>query len=899
MLLSSTRLKKLSSGIVGHGQVLLQLGGQQVPVALDWLPGEQIVACDIGRDEVDLVTASGMQLHMCVEEIEGIIYWRGIVKGLPDIAPAPMPTDSILSRDFTAGGLCLLRAQAPLAATDAYQRPRWYAEGWTVEFLTLDARVGAMREKTASDSSVIDVLLYPPQRGHSAGVPFAFTLLAAPDDDFTPAWRALAQREGLPGAHKPEDRDKVLRIARRPTLFTLAANTHTGPRLIEWAVRAGFGSILLHSPIWTSSDAHYLPNEQNWPGGWPALRAFVDLAREHGVAIGLHTMTTSIADHDPYVTPVPHDGLLVTWTTVLAHDISATETTLPLADPPNGLSTRDDYMSYGMSVRIGQEIIRYGALATEACTLTDCRRGAYGTQPSAHTRGERVDYLFRLYGEFAVDPESSLADEVAGNLARAFQETGAEMVYFDDSEAVPEPYYGHVSRYHEKLWRAIGLPHLHVQASSSGHFGQYMLARVGQQDTVIYKRALLDRVIVPNVQQYLAGDLVPDFGWFGVVFGNYDRDTTSVDDIDCLMARTLGYGAGVTIFGEPELIGTPLFQQIAQRLARWHAVRESLDAQTRTAFATPGREFRPMLVAEQQRVLESLPWRERLQTDANGAVQFTVDNPGPQQPLGVHITLRAPLARRGEEGNLLLFTPSVTPISAVDGAAAQVSVDGTHAVLHWQQHSENFTRWRVVFPHPVNLSHHRALSLRYRLHGACDAAVARLLTGLGQWITSMDFALSVSPGETFTVDDPRVDPELRFTKHWPDNWFSSYIGIDFTRVEGLDIVLAGVQGTGAIILESIEALQEIPPSGHWGMTLQAGGSPALKKMIPWDGSLTMQPEGDGMAVDIHERSGALAGSWRYDIAEMPVLEHGANVCRIFGLPPNARLDIRIDRLLQQ
>ena len=74
-------------------------------------------------------------------------------------------------------------------------------------------------------------------------------------------------------------------------------------------------------------------------------------------------------------------------------------------------------------------------------------------------------YLFRLYNEFAVDPESDLAEEVGANLAHAIQATGAEMIYFDDSEAVPDPYAGHISRYHAILWKAIGMPYLQVQAS--------------------------------------------------------------------------------------------------------------------------------------------------------------------------------------------------------------------------------------------------------------------------------------------------------------------------------------------------------------------------------------------------------------------------------------------------
>jgi hypothetical protein len=86
------------------------------------------------------------------------------------------------------------------------------------------------------------------------------------------------------------------RIALRPTLFAFnPVNHRNGDRLIEWAGQAGFGSILLHCPVWSRTDSTYLPNETQWPGGWPTLKAFVDRARDHGLTVGLHTMTTSVA----------------------------------------------------------------------------------------------------------------------------------------------------------------------------------------------------------------------------------------------------------------------------------------------------------------------------------------------------------------------------------------------------------------------------------------------------------------------------------------------------------------------------------------------------------------------------------------------------------------------------
>ena len=264
--------------------------------------------------------------------------WRGVVHGLPRPRWNIVATESALSRDYARGGMPLVRAQMPLAACDAWQRPRWSGNGWTIESMPLNVRTGAVRSAEAApdQSAPVDVMLYPPHRGREAGVPFGFALLAAPEDAFTAAWRALACQEGLPGPHRPSDREKALRIARRPTLFALGVDHRSGERLIEWAAGAGFGSILLHSPLWNSADGHYLPNEVNWPGGWPTLRAFVDRARDRGLAVGLHTLTTSIANWDSYVTPVPHERLLASWTTTLAKVSSASECHHPAGGRAHG-----------------------------------------------------------------------------------------------------------------------------------------------------------------------------------------------------------------------------------------------------------------------------------------------------------------------------------------------------------------------------------------------------------------------------------------------------------------------------------------------------------------------------------------------------------------------------------
>ena len=47
-------------------------------------------------------------------------------------------------------------------------------------------------------------------------------------------------------------------------------------------------------------------------------------------------------------------------------------------------------------------------------------RGAYGTVPAAHDKGETLYHLTQRYNGFLPDPNTSLLDEIAGNIASEY-----------------------------------------------------------------------------------------------------------------------------------------------------------------------------------------------------------------------------------------------------------------------------------------------------------------------------------------------------------------------------------------------------------------------------------------------------------------------------------------------
>ena len=866
----------------------------------------------------------GTTIHVESREFAGALVFEGTISGVPEFPAAPIPAPDALSRDHAVGGICLARASLDLSTASrpraeggwaiggeeatglgcVYQRPRWTDGEWTVEILPLDPRICAVRSGNA-----IEVRWYGPYRGAGLTHPVGFAVLCARSDSFTEAWRGLAAAYGLPGPHSPEARERVRRVATQPTLFATRPTHHrNADRLLDWVARHGFGSILLHCPIWARSDATYSPNVDNWPGGWDALRAFCDRARSFGVVIGLHTMTTSVAGHDPLVTPVPDRRLLSLWSSTLRRGVDRDQTTLLLDDPIDGLSLRQDYMSYGRVFRLDDELVLYSAIDADANALIGCQRGAYGTRPTSHAAGCPAHYLFRVYDEFAVDPESDLADEVAANLGRAFAATGAEMIYFDDSEAVPDPYLGHVSAYHAKVWRAIGLPHLHVQASSTGPFGQFLLARIGQQDTTIYKRPLLDGRILPAVPAYQAADLVPDFGWFGVVQGDLDRLPTSRDDIDCLMARVTGCTAGVTLFGKPDSTGSSLFTTVARRIGEWRSA--AIPESVRPRLAVAGTEFR--LRPEEGRAVahEVQPWRGRLTVDGAGSIAIPIRHDGAATPLPLRMTVYPRISAPGSPENVPLYLPERDPVIDLTASASH---DGSSWRWAITDPERDFSRWRVTFPTRLDLSSHRALSVRFRVIGEADHVVIRLLQDLDGWPHGVECTLPFQAREECVVIDPQPEPALHLKGRWPDEWFCYTLGIDYSRVEAVEIAAVGLRprqdDEGAIIVHGIEACREHRITGAWNPTAEcvpaatsAEGRLHPKLMIgtPLSDQATLELtpiEGGGLRAEVFSLAGAVEWSWDYDPEEAPTLRPGENLVRIGGLPPGARVDVRVDRAL--
>ena len=311
-------------------------------------------------------------------------------------------------------------------------------------------------------------------------------------------------------------------------------------RAIEMTKRAGLTVVYNASPFETWG--HFELKRGLFPHGWDGLRTCVEKARKAGVRVGFHTLSNFITPNDPYVTPVPDPRLARIGSSVLQEDIDATQTEIAIAAP--------DYFSHATdmnTVVIGDELVRYGSVSAEApWRLLKCKRGSYGTHAAAHPAGASVGKLMdHGYHVFLTDAE--LSEEVARNIAKLCNETGAMQLSFDGLEGNWSTGMGQYGRaLFTKAWYDALSPeeqgHVINDASNPGHFNWHIYTRMNWGEPWGAGFRAGQTMYRFKNQLYFERNLMPHMlGWFAL------SHKTTPADAEWLLARAAGYDAGFAL----------------------------------------------------------------------------------------------------------------------------------------------------------------------------------------------------------------------------------------------------------------------------------------------------------------------------------------------------------------
>lgn len=318
---------------------------------------------------------------------------------------------------------------------------------------------------------------------------------------------------------------------------------------------------------------HFNLNPAEFPNGLDGLKTCVDKAAAEGIKLGFHTLSNFTTPNDKYVTPVPDKRLAKVGTTTLSGPITATQTEIVI-DSPDFFNQMANNSLHG--VMVGDELIRYEKVSDQApWTLLGCQRGAWGTTAANHAQGENISKLMdHGYNVFLTDTD--LTKEEARTLANIFNYTGTEQISFDGLEGAWSTGLGQygLSIMMQEWWDNLR-PELRNNindASMTTHYNWYIFTRMnwGEPWYAGFRESQMNLRLMN--QDFYRRNLIPCMlGWF-----KYDA-TTSIEDLNWLMARSAAFDAGYTLVTNPKAVaGNGKSDELIRAIREWENARLSL-----------------------------------------------------------------------------------------------------------------------------------------------------------------------------------------------------------------------------------------------------------------------------------------------------------------------------------
>lgn len=337
--------------------------------------------------------------------------------------------------------------------------------------------------------------------------------------------------------------------------------------MIEYANKAGLRSLYHEGPFKTWGNFEL--DEKYFPSGIDGLKACADKAKKSGLNIGVHTLSNFITPNDKFITPVPDRRLAISGSAELVKDISDSDYDIEISDNAMILSQKNSKMN---TIRIGDELIRYGTVSTEKpFILYDCQRGAFGTKATAHSKGEStvrlLDFAYKTFY-----PNWDMQKGMVKNITDVLNETGVNQMGFDGHEGCFATGNGDYAMDKFALDWYNQLDHVTVNSSSRlKHFYWHInhFINWGEPWYGGFRESQADRRF--KVQPFLERNYLKNMlGWFMIT------PTTIPTDIEWMMARAAGYNAGFAmVLRRPSLEANPYTDELLALIKLWEEARLS------------------------------------------------------------------------------------------------------------------------------------------------------------------------------------------------------------------------------------------------------------------------------------------------------------------------------------
>ena len=310
---------------------------------------------------------------------------------------------------------------------------------------------------------------------------------------------------------------------------------------IELAKRAGISCVYLADVF--EKWGHFPPNTGSYPGGIEELRALSEKAWADGITLGIHTLSNFIHTTDEYVTPVPHEKLLVMDETVLTAPLDEYDTEICVRDANN-------FARYDMNVvRLGDELIEYERFDEKTMRLTGCRRGSYGTKIGAYPEGCLLSRLW-CHGYRTLFPDVELQEEMADNLAQFIKACGIRRLSFDGLEGCSYNGTGQYgpAAYVRRVYEKVGSD-LVSDASIPGHYLWHSNAYYnwGEPWYDHIRRGGMHQYRVMNGAFFRRNLIPPMMGWYMVASCDGKYEATTPENFEFAVSRSAAFDAGLAV----------------------------------------------------------------------------------------------------------------------------------------------------------------------------------------------------------------------------------------------------------------------------------------------------------------------------------------------------------------
>ena len=378
--------------------------------------------------------------------------------------------------------------------------------------------------------------------------------------------------EGLP--HPKYEGVYAKRNKRVSSAFMiLSGDVLPGERLVEIAERAGLRCIYFSDLF--GKWGHFTVNERAYPGGTKAIAALAARAAKEKISIGTHNLSNFITTNDPYVTPVPHDGLLVMDETELTQNVGVDDTTLWIADENNYNEPRPLN-----TVRIGDELITFERFDKEKKCLLGCMRGAYGTTATAHKAGDGVKRLWD-HGYKTLFPSAALQGEMADHLADSLLACGITRTSFDGLEGCQYPGHGNygTAEFVRRVLERCG-ENMICDASMTSNYLWHALAYCNWGEPWYdSERRGGSYGLRKNNQPFFKNNLIhPMMGWYKVNDAKGKFEATTPEQMEFMLSRMAAFDAGIALTMNSRVIRNHgLMDEYLELVKLWEEFRFEAD----------------------------------------------------------------------------------------------------------------------------------------------------------------------------------------------------------------------------------------------------------------------------------------------------------------------------------